>query len=80
VTHCANFNALYAATGDTIPPKGKFLVWMEQGGAVLYNALSDQKVQIDTINGTKWAFPISTTQAKSQIWGICAKRCAWRLK
>lgn len=49
VTHRAGFAALYAATGDAIPKKGKFLDWMEQGWAVLHNALSDQKVEIDTI-------------------------------
>jgi hypothetical protein len=37
------FNALYAATGDAIPQKGKFLDWMEQGGAVLYNGVKRLK-------------------------------------
>lgn len=49
VTHRAGFASLYAATGDAIPQDGNFMDWMRNGWDVLHAALSDQKVNVETI-------------------------------
>lgn len=49
VTHRAGFASLYKATGDAIPQDGNFMDWMRDGWDVLHDALSDQKVTIESI-------------------------------